>query len=123
MTRNNADFYASGINPSDGGFHFANKKHRSSIESSGLKKSPEGKGYKQGVYVYNGHQDAETMAGTSHPNSDIYQVHVPVNHLNRDPMLKNVASYSDSDVPARYISRVGHTTSDGEIHWHPEESC
>jgi hypothetical protein len=124
MGRNNADFH--GIT---GPVHFAAKSKRSSIEKNGLKLSQpdfveEPGDTPKGVYFYRGPQNAEYVEGHgSRKNADIYETAIPANYMYEDPLLPDDAVYHDETIPANRISRVGHTTSTGEIHWHPEEEC
>lgn len=127
MGRNNVDFY------SGQGFHFAHKRHRDSIEKHGLRITPaestsmvhEPGDIPRGVYMYRDLDAVDYVAGggSGYPNHDVYQVHIPVQHLEEDPWLPDDAVYSDNDVPRNMISRVGHVTSEGKLHWHPEEEC
>lgn len=125
MTRNTVDFY------NGQGFHFAPKKHRDSIEKTGLFPTPKGTHVHEegdvprGVYVYNDDESLNHVSGrgSGYPNHDIYQVHIPVQHLFEDPWLPDDASYSESAVPPHLITRVGHVPAEGELHWHKEEDC
>lgn len=126
MGRNNVDFFGGG------GFHFSPTSNRNGIEKHGLRPGAEEPGFEadeppaspSGVYVYNTKKDSEKVMGGTNTPHDIWQVHIPLNHMEYDGHLQSAdASYSPKTVPPNLLSRVGHTTSTGKIHWHPEEQC
>jgi len=139
MTRNNADFQG-GINHEDDddeefydgpigqnwlGYHASPRKNRRSIEANGLRANTSASVHEgdapHGVYVSNSRQEHEFLLGDSNPNKDIYEVNLPVAYA--DPDMPHQSVYSPSDVAPHNVRRVGHTTADGEVHWHLEEHC
>ena len=107
----------SNLSQSQFGFHAASKKHRSAIESEGLKPQSNDQGYTPGVYAAASSNDLESYLGDSTPNKDIY--HVEIGKAHPDPMYHG-AVYSPDAVPAHKVKRVGHTDAEGAIHWKPE---
>lgn len=122
MGRNNTDFF------SGGGYHFAPKSARKDIERKGLVPGPEPASEDDapsGVYVYDSKQDAEHVGKGGYHGHDIYRVHIPINDLNVDDFLTSGnASYSEAPVPATKLTRIGHVTDSGDMHFsHTEENC
>jgi hypothetical protein len=56
---------------------------------------------------------------------DIWAFSVPKEDAQKDTWTKNArgAVKVSYDIPASQVRRVGHVTSDNEVHWHPEEHC
>ena len=125
MGRNKKDFqYPIGQNWT--GYHIAPRRARKTIEAGGLKantsQSIDGGNAPHGVYVSNSREDHEWLVqGGGHPNKDIYEVTLPVAYA--DPDMPHDAAYSKHDIAPHNVTRVGHTTADGDVHWHRAEHC
>lgn len=128
MTRNNADFH--GI---WGSIHFTNKANRASIEKYGLR-STEPSGADpipgvnlKGVYVFPDAKTAhenEADTGAASKNQDIWEIRSDWRReWHDDPHMHGEAIYTHDDIPSHELRRVGHTTEDYQVHWHPEEEC
>jgi hypothetical protein len=128
MTSRNAAF-----NGIWGSIHFSHKNNRASIERHGLRATDptgadpiEGVNLK-GVYAYNDaptahEEEVETGAASSH--QDIWEIQSDWRReWHNDPHLSGSAIYTHDDIPTHELRRVGHTTEDNQVHWHPEEEC
>lgn len=124
MGANNADFrgYQSA-------YRFSHKRQRDSIEALGLKMSPKNRDYvhepgdiPRGVYGYNTLEDAREAA-SGYGNSDLYEFKIHPNLENEDPWLPDTAVYSSRAIPKPRVTRIGHVTTEGELHMHKEEDC
>ena len=128
MGRNNADFHSI-----TGMIHFSHKRNRANIERHGLRAvNPTGADPIDGVdlggvYAYHdaatAHQE-EAETGGSARNQDIWAINSDSRRAwMDDPHMWGVASYTPHDVYPYELKRVGHTTENNEVHWHPEEHC
>jgi hypothetical protein len=128
MTSRNAAF-----NGIWGSIHFSHKRNRASIERHGLRSTDptgaepiEGVDLK-GVYAYKdaptAHEEEASTEGAS-KNQDIWEIRSDWRRQwNDDPHMGDVAVYTHDDIPTHELRRVGHTTEDHQVHWHPEEEC
>jgi hypothetical protein len=127
MTRNNAAFH--GVT---GGIHFSHKRNRADIEANGLRASnPQGADpvpgvNLSGVYVYHdaktAHEEEQETGGAS-KNMDIWAVNADWRREWHDDPHMSSAIYTHDNIEPHELKRVGHTTDDYQVHWHPEEHC
>ena len=105
-------------------FHMAPRSKRAVIAAEGIKPSgdsmDEEMEHSKGAFFFQRQDDLEWYAGDSHPGMDIWHGEVPLEHTHQDPYLED-ANYTHKSI--KRVSRIGHISESGEVHWHPEENC
>ena len=135
MGRNTADFHG-GFEGFTHAYHVSPRANRESIEANGF--DPEksqthsfgDEEYLPGVFGHVHKEDVDPtyasgwQAGSlSNAGGDVYRYQLPNkgNQWDENSILDSVRT--SSHVPPHHIQRIGHATSEGELHWHKEEDC